>query len=129
MAISIWGNVANQGYALPMVKLVPFDPTTSKYLLGWSPAATDGAALDYLPISVDASSGEVTTVGSLNLPSNKVVRIGINQIIGARVTGWAAPTGTSTRSTFATSTVTLSQLAERVKALLDDLTTHGLIGD
>lgn len=34
---------------------------------------------------------------------------------------WAAATGTATRTTFATSTVTLAQLAERVKALQDDL--------
>ncbi|NBW14597.1 MAG: hypothetical protein EBR82_42020 [Caulobacteraceae bacterium] len=34
---------------------------------------------------------------------------------------WAAATGTATRTTFATSTVTTAQLAERVKALIDDL--------
>lgn len=34
----------------------------------------------------------------------------------------------ATRTTFATSTVTLQQLAERMKALIDDLTAHGLIG-
>lgn len=43
-------------------------------------------------------------------------------------TGWAAPTGTATRTTFATNSVTLPQLAERVKALIDDLTAKGLIG-
>jgi hypothetical protein len=36
---------------------------------------------------------------------------------------WAAATGTATRTTFDTNTVTLSQLAERVKALIDDLKT------
>jgi hypothetical protein len=54
--------------------------------------------------------------------------VGISQVVSARRTGWAAPTGTATRTTFATSTITLPQLAERVKALIDDLTTHGLIG-
>lgn len=29
---------------------------------------------------------------------------------------------------FATSTVTTAQLAERLKALIDDLITHGVIG-
>lgn len=43
-------------------------------------------------------------------------------------TGWAAATGTATRTTFATGSVTLPQLAERVKALIDDLTTRGVIG-
>jgi hypothetical protein len=50
------------------------------------------------------------------------------QVVSNRATGWAAPTGTATRTTFVTSTVTTAQLAERVKALIDDLTTHGLIG-
>lgn len=50
------------------------------------------------------------------------------KVVGQRRTGWTAATGTATRSTFATSTVTLSVLAEHVKALLDDLITHGLIG-
>lgn len=49
-------------------------------------------------------------------------------VVGTRKTGWAAPTGTATRTTFATSTVTTTQLAERVKGLIDDLIAHGLIG-
>lgn len=56
------------------------------------------------------------------------VRVGPSQVLCPRRTGWAAATGTATRTTFATSTVTLPQLAERLKALIDDLTTHGLIG-
>lgn len=54
--------------------------------------------------------------------------VGNNQVVSARRTGWAVPTGTATRTTFATSTITLSQLAERVKGLIDDLVAHGLIG-
>lgn len=42
-------------------------------------------------------------------------------------TGWGAPTGTATKTTFVTSTVTLSQLAERVKALTDALMAAGII--
>jgi hypothetical protein len=41
--------------------------------------------------------------------------------------GWAAATGTATRTTFATSTVTVADLAQRVKALIDDLTTLGIL--
>ena len=55
-------------------------------------------------------------------------KVGTNNVVGSRKTGWAAPTGTATRTTFATTTVTTEQLAERVKALIDDLTSHGLIG-
>jgi hypothetical protein len=57
-----------------------------------------------------------------------VLRVNGTQVVADRQTGWAAPTGTSDRTTFATSTVTLSELAQRVKALIDDLTSHGLIG-
>jgi hypothetical protein len=57
-----------------------------------------------------------------------VWRVDDTQVVTNRRTGWAAPTGTATRTAFATSTVTTAQLAERVKALIDDLTTHGLIG-
>lgn len=52
-------------------------------------------------------------------------QIGNRPMIG---TGWGAPTGTPTRTTFATGSVTLPQLAERVKALIDDLTTQRIIG-
>lgn len=40
---------------------------------------------------------------------------------------YGAPTGTATRTTFATGSVTLPQLAERVKALIDDLRANGLL--
>lgn len=56
---------------------------------------------------------------------------GANQVLSSRRTGWAVATGTATRTTFATGSVTLPQLAERVKALIDDLhgtAGHGLIG-
>jgi hypothetical protein len=70
-----------------------------------------------LPISVlgsvDASTGFLT---------------GGVQTVGFRRPGWTAATGTATRTTFNTATVTLPQLAERVKALIDDLLAHGLIG-
>jgi len=67
-----------------------------------------------------------TTYWSLNDDRSLVVQG--TQILGSRATGWAAATGTATRTTFATTTVTTEQLAQRVKALIDDLTTHGLIG-
>lgn len=56
------------------------------------------------------------------------VRVGSTRVLTTRRTGWGAATGTATRTTFATGSVTLPLLAERVKALIDDLITHGLIG-
>lgn len=55
--------------------------------------------------------------------------VGSNQVVGARVTGYTAMTGTPDKATaYATSTVTLAQLAGRMMQLQADLTTHGLIG-
>jgi hypothetical protein len=59
------------------------------------------------------------------------VSVGANQIIGARKTGWGIPSGTADRTTFDTATVTTAQLAQRLKALIEDLSGsfgHGLIG-
>ena len=42
--------------------------------------------------------------------------------------GWEAPTGAADRSTFDTATVTTAQIAERLKALIDDLTAQRLLG-
>lgn len=46
----------------------------------------------------------------------------------AQSTGWGTPTGTATKTTFDTATVTLPQLAERVKALIDYFKLRGDIG-
>jgi len=67
------------------------------------------------------------------------------KVVGARVTGWTAATGTATRTTYATyagQTVSVGYtqaevqaidnhvkvLSERLKAVIDDLIAHGLIG-
>lgn len=67
----------------------------------------------------------ISSVSTINATGYQV---SATAVVGTRKTGWGAPTGTATRTTFVTSTVTLPLLAERVKALIDDLTTHGLIG-
>ena len=72
-----------------------------------------------------SSAGNVTVSGLVDAAA---IYVSATKVVGTRVTGWAAATGTATRTTFATGSVTTAQLAERVKALIDDLTTHGLIG-
>lgn len=65
----------------------------------------------------------VSAVGSYKVDGTKV--------IGVRKAGWATATGTANRTTFDTATITTAELAERVKALIDDLHAtagHGLIG-
>lgn len=91
-----------------------------------APKLEFGSGMDLIGYSGDFTSETWsidTATGNYSVATNKV--------IGARKTGWGAPTGTATRTTFDTATVTLPQLAERVKALLDDLNAtagHGLIG-
>lgn len=67
-------------------------------------------------------------VERFSVRQNGGVFIGGIQVLSGRQTGWTAATGSATRTTFATGSVTLPQLAERVKALLDDLLTNGIIG-
>lgn len=51
------------------------------------------------------------------------------QVLGGRVTGYAAMTGTANAgAVYDTATVTLAQLAGRVMALQSSMTSHGLIG-
>jgi len=69
-----------------------------------------------------------TAAGAATLNVVGAIQNGGTQVVGARRTGWGAPTGTATRTTFATDTVSLIDLARAVKALIDDLTSHGLIG-
>jgi hypothetical protein len=96
-------------------------------------------------VTIAADGSKATFTGDVDLASAKVYRINNTQVVGGRVTGWVAPTGTATRSTFATYagqdvSVLYTEaevqaiddhvkvLSERLKALIDDLTTHGLIG-
>jgi hypothetical protein len=65
-------------------------------------------------------AGIISTSSSYNVQSTKVV--------GQRITGWGTPTGTSDRSAFDTATATATDVAEALKALIEDLKTHGLIG-
>lgn len=71
-------------------------------------------------------SASFTGFGTVNIEGSYYVDA--VQVVSNRRTGWTAATGTPTRTTFDTATVTLPQLAERVKALIDDAISHGLIG-
>jgi len=68
------------------------------------------------------------TSAALDLRNSAVLQSGGTQVVSSRKTGWTAATGTPSRATFDVATVTTTQLAARVAALLDDLISHGLIG-
>lgn len=124
-AFNIWGNVGNQAHAMPMVKLTPTDPATQGYVIYWN---VTEQGLDYAPLAFDPASGDATHAANFGVVANKVYKVNSVQVVSSRKTGWAAASGTATRTTFDAGTVTVAQLAERVKALLDDLISHGLIG-
>lgn len=69
-----------------------------------------------------------TTTGTKigTLATQKIGLWGATPVV--RPTGWGAPTGTATRTAFSTDSVTVQGVAERLKALIDDLTTTGNIG-
>lgn len=98
-------------------------------------------------ISFDATDTYALKLNSgvLQYTKNSTVLLGVSdsdnslnisgpfKILGAQVltyrrTGWTSPTGTASRAGYATSTATTTQIAETLKALIDDLATHGLIG-
>ena len=81
-------------------------------------------------LSPDAS--QALTVGTGAAPryisASAGYRVNGVDVVTSRRTGWGSPTGTNTRSGFDTTTVTTQQLAEHIKALIEDLKAHGLIG-
>jgi len=54
--------------------------------------------------------------------------VGGTKVVGSRATGWAQGTGTADRTSFDTETAETKDIARRLKALIDDLFGHGLIG-
>jgi hypothetical protein len=59
-----------------------------------------------------------TWVTQFSIGHNTLAFFGATKV---KKTGWSVATGTATRTTFDTTTVTLPELAQRVKALIDDL--------
>jgi hypothetical protein len=73
------------------------------------------------PVNTEA---DITIAVSAS-PNVTSIKVGGNQIIGARKTGWTLPTSAQTRSNADYSTLTLAQLAEVVAALVNDLHADG----
>lgn len=91
-------------------------------LYGIKVAAVTGGATNY---AIYTDAGLVRFGDTVNIATNNGLQIQGNKVIGIRKTGWSVPTGTFTRTTFDTTTVTLPELAERVAALLNDIHSGG----
>jgi len=81
--------------------------------------------VDQLLINTDGSIKMDT--GNLDLTGGELFVDSV-QVVSNGVTGWTAATGTADRTTFVTGSATTTSNAEHIKALIDDLIAHGLIG-
>lgn len=122
----------NQG--MPDGSLVKYiKGNTIKNAVGGNQVLVDTLGLKVLTpagvtaFSVKASDGFVDCAGPIKHQSG-IFDANLAQLLTTRRTGWTAATGTSDRTAFDTATVTTELLARRVKALLDDLIFHGMIG-
>lgn len=88
--------------------------------------ATSGSSAFGLKVGTNPSQASFAT--PIDIAAGSGLKVANTAVVGARKTGWTAATGTESRNSFDTATVTLPVLAQHVKALLDDLTAHGLIG-
>ena len=88
------------------------------------------------PILIRNNSGDIVEVEVD--PSTIVGRKATGEIVALTVaelrtmlavtsTGWADPTGTTDKTTFATSTVTTEELAKRVKGIYEALKAAGIL--
>jgi hypothetical protein len=106
-----------------------FTPVTITRSTGLTTMNNLSATITAGTINNAVIGGTTPLAGTFTTLTATTIKVGANQVVGARQTGWTAMTGTPDLSTvFATSTVTLAQLAGRVMALQAALTTHGLIG-
>jgi hypothetical protein len=85
-----------------------------------------GASATYCFLAMDSALTAIRF--GLTQGSTPEIHLNSTRVVTTRRTGWGAPTGTATRAAFDTASATTLQLAERLKALIDDLTAHGLIG-
>lgn len=86
-----------------------------------------GAGVDGRAIMYDAYGKEVFATGTVSLGGASGFAF-MGGAIVAQSTGWGYPTGTTTKTTFDTATVTTAQLAERVKGLIEDMIDRGYLG-
>ena len=133
----------NKGFALITSGTIALNTTPLTFtqvsaagqLIGGSGLINSGQALDIVtasssritiaPDAIDlATTGVVpATYGRVQVDSYGRVTSGSNP----SAMGWGTPTGTANRQSFLTSAVTVAELAQKVKGLIDDLTTIGLL--
>lgn len=137
--LQVGNNTGNKTKIHGNVAMHPFNDPVGTWRVQVGSAAADQVSLlvdgynDSQTVNIlevrNPSIGNVFTVDKDGAANASVsFKVAGTKVVGTRATGWGAATGTATRTTFATGSVTLPQLAERVKALVDDLIAHGMVG-
>lgn len=125
-----WWQASSSAAGANFLNLLATDGTTSLFKVTKA-GAVSSLSYSSSGFGVD-SSGNISGVaiaGSGAITSGTSFKVSVNQVVGPRVTGYTAMTGSPDKATaYATSSVTLAQLAGRVAQLQADLTSHGLIG-
>ncbi|MGE5371725.1 MAG: glycosyl hydrolase family 28-related protein [Solirubrobacterales bacterium] len=139
MSLSTHMEKITAGYD-PQVNKIYTDPTVGSGALCIENAA-DAAKKKYFRLDAygslvtlnadfTAAIAELRDSGILNLPVNtSALLIGGTQVVKSRIGGWTTPTGASRRTGYNTAAATAAQVAETLRALIEDLKAHGLIGD
>jgi hypothetical protein len=99
------------------------DRNAGRILTDWQ-TATDASRAGRMTFRTFYTTTEQTV---LTLQANSArSAIGFHGATPQEAPDWTAATGTASRATFVTSTVTVANLAQRVKAIIDDLLAYGL---
>ncbi len=133
----------NKGFALITSGTITLNSTPLTFtqvsaagqLIGGNGLINSGQALDVVTASssrivVAPDAIDLATTGVTPATYGRVVVDSYGRVISGSnpsAMGWASPTGNPNRQTFVTSTVTTVGLAERLKALIDDLTAIGVL--
>jgi hypothetical protein len=134
---------ANRGFALITANPITLDSTALVFTqITAAGQVSAGSGLTKTGSSVDVVSGSQARIAvspdSIDLATTGIIagtydRIQVDSygraVVGTNPSraGWTAPTGTASRATFDTATVSTAELAETLKAVIDDLTALGLL--
>jgi len=102
----------------------PYAPILAR----WEPRSLTASDVRLSRSTTKTLTIDDTAAGAATLNVVGAIHNDGTRVVGSRKGGWGAPTGTAERAAFDTASVTTAQLAQRVKALIDDLWLHGLIG-
>ncbi len=135
---------ANRGFTLITANPITLDTTALTFtqvtaagqIAGGAGLTRSGNVLDIVSAStsrlvVNPDSIDLATTGVV-AGTYRSVQVDVygRAIAGTNPSrsGWTAPTGTATRTGFATSSATVTQVAQALKAVIDDLIALGILG-